>query len=99
MSRSQPKVLLELVDKVTYKCDQIVEASGIWAVFYEDQPINLKSSHYLDNEATPKYKKTSFSNPGHARNLCRKLNAQFKTDKFTVVFMNSGSVVYPDEQL
>ena len=97
MSRSQPKVLLELVDKVTYKCDQIVEASGIWAVFYDGQPINLKSQHYLDNEATPKYKKTSFSNPGHARNLCRKLNAQFKSDKFTVVFMNNGTVVYPNE--
>jgi hypothetical protein len=97
MSRSQPKVLLELVDKITYKCDQVVEASGIWAVFYDGQPINLKSQHYLDNLSTPKYKKTSFSNPGHARNLCRKLNAQFKTDKFTVVFMNSGSVVYPDD--
>ena len=56
MSRSQPKVLLELVDKKTYKCDQIVEASGIWAVFYDGQPINLKSQHYLDNQATPKYK-------------------------------------------
>ena len=97
MSRTQPKVLLELVDKVTYKCDQIVEASGIWAVFYDGQPINLKSQHYLDNEATPKYKKTSFSNPGHDRNLCRKLNTQFKTENFTVVFMNNGTVVYPDE--
>jgi hypothetical protein len=98
MSRTQSKVLLELVDKKTYKCDQIVEASGIWAVFYEGQPINLKSQHYLDNETTPKYKKTSFSNPGHARNLCRKLNSQFKTDKFTVVLMHTGSVVYPDDQ-
>lgn len=98
MSRTQPKVLLELVDKKTYKCDQIIEASGIWAVFYDDQPINLKSQHYLDVETTPKYKKTSFSNPGHARNLCRKLNSQFKTDKFTVVFMNSGRIVYPDDQ-
>jgi hypothetical protein len=25
------------------------------------------------------------------------LNAQFKSDKFTVVFMNSGSTVYPDD--
>lgn len=98
MSRSQPKVLLELVDKKTYKCDQVIEAAGIWAVFYDGQSINLKSQHYLDNQTIPKYKKTSFSNPGHARNLCRKLNVQFKTDKFTVVFMNSGSVVYPDEQ-
>jgi hypothetical protein len=97
MSRNQPKVILENVDKGTYKTVQIVEASGIWAVFYDGQPINLKSSHYLANETTPKYKKTSFSNPGHARNLCRKLNAQFHTDKFTVVFMNSGRQVYPDE--
>jgi hypothetical protein len=95
MSRTQPKVLLELVDKNTYKCDQIIEAAGIWAVMFDGQPINFKSQHYLDNESTPKYKKTSFSNPGHARNLCRKLNKQFKSDKFTVVFMNNGTTVYP----
>lgn len=99
MSRTQPKVILEHVDKTTYKCDQIVEASGIWAVFYDGQPINLKSQHYLANEAAPKYKKTSFSNPGHARNLCRKLNGLFKTDKFTVHFLNQGRQVYPDEQI
>lgn len=95
MSRTQPKVLLELVNKDTYKCDQIIEAAGIWVVTYEGQAFNLKSQHYLDSEDTPKYKKTSFSNPGHARNLCRKLNVQFKTDKFNVVFMNDGSVVFP----
>ena len=97
MSRTQPKVILEHVDKNTYKNIQIVEASGIWAVFYDGQPINLKSQHYLANEAAPKYKKTSFSNPGHARNLCRKLNSLFKTDKFTVHFLNQGRQVYPDE--
>jgi hypothetical protein len=97
MSRGQPKVLIEYVDKTTYKVDQIVEAAGIWSVFYDEQPINLKNSHHLDPHAVPKYKKTSFSNPGHARNLCRKLNAQFKTEKFTVVFMNQGTRVYPDE--
>jgi hypothetical protein len=97
VSRTQPKLILEHVDKNTYKTVQIVEASGIWAIFYDDQPINLKSQHYLTNDAAPKYKKTSFSNPGHARNLCRKLNAQFKTDKFTVVFMNTGRKVYPDD--
>lgn len=97
MSRTQPKVVLEIVDKTSYKCDQIVEAAGIWAVFYDGSPINLKSQHYLDSEAVPKYKKTSFSNPGHARNLCRKLNAQFKSDKFSVVFLTNGTKVYPDE--
>ena len=97
MSRTQPKVLLEHVNKTTYKCEQVVEASGIWAVFFDDQPINLKTAHHLNSEAVPKYKKTSFSNPGHARNLCKKLNTLFKTDKFTVVFMNSGRQVYPDQ--
>jgi len=97
MSRTQPKILMEIVDKTTYKCDQIVEAAGIWAVFLDGQPINLKSQHAYDSESVPKYKKTSFSNPGHARNLCRKLNKQFKTDKFSVVFMNTGTKVYPDD--
>jgi hypothetical protein len=96
MSRTPSKVLLELVDKKTYKVDQIVEAAGIWAVYYDNQPINLKNQHYLDSNSVPKYKKTSFSNPGHARNLCRKLNVQFKTDMFTVVFLNQGTRVYPD---
>lgn len=98
MSRIQPKVLLEYVDKQTYKCDQVIEASGIWAVVFDGQPINLKSSHYLANETVPKYKKTSFSNPGHARNLCKKLNTQFKTTKFSVIFMNTGRQVYPDSE-
>ena len=97
MSRNRPNVILEFVDKKTYKCEQVIEAVGIWAVFYDGQPINLKTQHYLDNEATPRYKKTSFSNSGHARNLCRKLNVQFKTDKFTVVFLTAGTVVYPNE--
>lgn len=96
MSRTPPKVLVETVDRSTYRVDQVVEAAGIWAIFYDDQPINLKNTHHLDATAVPKYKKTSFSNPGHARNLCRKLNAEFHTDKFSVVFMNSGTKVYPD---
>lgn len=85
-----------MVDKITYKCDQIIESAGIWAIVYDGRHINLKSQHYIDSEDTPKYKKTSFANPGHARNLCKKLNTQFKTDKFTVLFMNTGQQAYPD---
>ncbi len=96
MSKVAPTVLVEYIDKNTYKVDQVVAAAGVWSVFFDGQPINLKSSHYLSSDIAPKYKKTSFSNPGHARNLCRKLNEQFKTDQFTVVFMNTGRVIYPD---
>ena len=96
MSRTPAKVLMEIVDKKSYKCDQIIESSGIWAVMFEGRPFNLKSSHYIDGSEPPKYKKTSFPTPGHARNLCRKLNVQFKTDKFTVALLSNGTQVYPD---
>lgn len=97
MSRPKPTVLIEHVNKNNYKSEQILSCEGIWAVFYNNQPINLKSSNMLVSYPGPKYKKTSFSNPGHARNLCRKLNAQFKTDRFSVVLLNQGTKVYPDD--
>ena len=43
----------------------------------------------------PKYKKVSFSNPGHAINLAKKLNKQFNTDQFTVVVLDKGKQIYP----
>ena len=95
MSRPKPQVLAELANKVTYKVEQVLASDGIWAVFYENQPINLKTANILVQYPGPKYKKVSFSNPGHAKNLARKLNTQFRTDKFTVVLLRSGDQIYP----
>jgi hypothetical protein len=95
MSRPKPTVLIELTNKSTYKTEQVLASEGIWAVFYESKPINLKTSNILVQYPGPKYKKVSFSNPGHARNLAKKLNSQFKTDKFTVVLLKSGDQIYP----
>jgi hypothetical protein len=94
MSRPKPNVLLEHVNKTTYKSDQILSSEGIWAVFYDNQPINLKTQNILVAYPGPKYKKVSFSNPGHAHNLAKKLNTLFKTDKFTVVLLNAGTPVF-----
>lgn len=93
MSRPKPTVLLEHIDKKTYKAEQVLKADAIWAVFYQDEPFNLKSSNMLTNYPGPKYKKTSFSNPGHAHNLSSKLNDMFKSEDFSVVKMNSGETV------
>ena len=98
MSRPRPQVLIEHTNKVTYKTEQVLASEGVWAVFYDTKPINLKTSHMLTQYPGPKYKKVSFSNPGHAKNLARKLNTQFKTDKFTVILLTQGSQVYPDAQ-
>lgn len=96
MSRPKPKVLIELTNKSTYKTEQVLASEGIWAVFFDDKPINLKTSNYLVQYPGPKYKKVSFSNPGHAINLAKKLNQQFKSDKFSVVLLKSGDRIYPD---
>ena len=96
MSRPKPQVLIEHTNKQTYKTEQVLAAEGIWAVFFDNQPINLKTANLLTQYPGPKYKKVSFSNSGHAINLARKLNTQFRTDKFTVVLLKSGDKIYPN---
>jgi hypothetical protein len=95
MSRPKPQVLVELTNKTNYKTEQVLASEGVWAVFYDNKPINLKTSNLLVQYPGPKYKKVSFSNPGHAKNLAKKLNTQFKTEKFTVVVLKPGDRIYP----
>ena len=93
MSRPKPTILLENVNKSDYKSEQVLAADAIWAVFYKNKPFNLKSSNLLNNYPGPKYKKVSFSNPGHAFNLAKKLNTMFNTEDFTVVKLTQGETV------
>jgi len=96
MSRPKPDVIIEHVDKKTYKSEQILKAEAIWAVFYNDAPFNLKSANMLTNYPGPKYKKVSFSNPGHAVNLAKKLNDLFNCQDFSVVKLTQGEKVSLD---
>lgn len=93
MSRPKPNVLLQFTNGRTYKTEQVLEADAIWAVFYQQKPFNLKSQNSLTNYPGPKYKKTSFSNPGHAFNLAKKLNSMFKTTDFSVYKLTSGEEI------
>jgi hypothetical protein len=72
MSRPKPNVLVEITDRNTYKTEQVLAAQGIWAVFFDGKPINLKTSNLLVQYPGPKYKKVSISNQGHAVNLAKK---------------------------
>ena len=96
MSRPKPEILLEHINKKSWKAEQILEAEAIWAVFYKNAAFNLKSFNSLTSYPGPKYKKVSFSNQGHAVNLARKLNTQFRTDKFSVVLLKQGEKIYPN---
>jgi hypothetical protein len=93
MSRPKPKVLLEHINRKTYKAEQVLESEAIWAVFYKNEPFNLKSFNSLTSYPGPKYKKVSFSNPGHALNLAKKLNLTFGTEDFQVVKLTSGTII------
>ena len=93
MSRPKPNVILEHINNDNYKADQVLEAEAIWAVFLKGSPFNLKTSNAITNYPGPKYKKVSFSNPGHAHNLAKKLNELFKNTDFAVYKLTSGELV------
>lgn len=95
MSRPKPSVEVEIINKNTYQCDQVLSAEGIWAVFFNNKPINLKTFNKLTQYPGPKYKKVSFSNKGHAINLAKKLNTQFKSNQFSVVLLKQGETIFP----
>ena len=96
MSRPKPKILFEFVDK-NYKAEQVLEADAIYAVCHDGQPINLRNLNVMVDYPGPKYKKCSFSNPGHAFNLAERLNKLFGTDKFSVHKMVIGPAVSEGE--
>lgn len=99
MSRPKPTVLLEVTNKKTYKTEQVLEADAIWAVFYRDKPINLKTSSLVAQQLGPKYKKVSFSNSGHAFNLAEKLNKLFNSKEFSVFKLVTGEKISNDSEV
>lgn len=99
MSRPKPTVLLELTNKKNFKVEQVLEADAIWAVFYKDKPINLKTNSFVAQHLGPKYKKVSFSNAGHAFNLAEKLNKLFNSVDFCVFKLVSGQKVLNESEI
>ena len=99
MSRPKPNVLLEITNKKNYKTEQVLEADAIWAVFFKDKPINLKTSSLVAQKLGPKYKKVSFSNSGHAFNLAEKLNKLFNTTDFSVYKLTTGQRINNESEV
>jgi hypothetical protein len=97
MSRPKPQVLLEYANKETYKVEQILNSEAIWAVFYKEKPVNLKTTSVIAQQIGPKYKKVSFSNSGHAFNLAEKLNKLFNCKDFTVYKLTTGEQITSEQ--
>lgn len=90
MSRPKPKIIISYTDPKTYMSEQIIKADAIYSVYYKGQAINLKSVNAITNYPAAKYRKSSFSNPGHAFNLAEKLNKMFSTTDFEVYRLDGG---------
>ena len=90
MARPKPVIILENVNPKTYKAEQVLDAEAIYAVFYKEKPVNLRTLSHLVSYPGPKYKKVSFSNSGHAYNLAERLNKMFKTTDFSVYKLTTG---------
>lgn len=93
MSRPKPKILLRYIDPETYKVTELLAANAIYTVYYQKKSINLRTLHNLISNPGPKYKKVSFSNPGHAFNLAEKLNEMFDTTEFEVYELLDGKPI------
>tara|TARA_B100000949_G_C13927142_1_gene303260 strand:+ start:144 stop:431 length:288 start_codon:yes stop_codon:yes gene_type:complete len=81
MARPKPDVLIE--NQNNGLLVQILRAKYIYSVYYQENPINLRTINNLSMSGL-KYKKVSFSNSGHAFNLAERLNKLFGTSDFEV---------------
>lgn len=88
MSRKKPNVLLENIDNNSGNATQILYSDTLYIVLYKGKPFNLKLVNKMFDYPGPKYKKTSFTNFAHARNLALRLNTQFGSNDFTVSEFN-----------
>lgn len=93
MSRPKPTILLSHTNPTTYKSEQVLEASAVYAVFYKGRPINIRTLNSLIDYPGPKYKKSAFQNAAHAFNLAERLNKMFKTDEFEVYRLVHGEKI------
>ena len=90
MARPKPIIILEHTDNQTYRSEQVLKAQAVYSVFHKGEAINLRSLNSLVNFPGPKYRKVSFSNPGHAINLAQRLNKLFRCDDFEVYILTKG---------
>ena len=97
MARPKPNIIIDYVDK-KYNSEQILEALPFMQCFMKVSPLTYEHLIHSLNYPGPKYKKVSFSNSGHAFNLCDRLNKMFSTHKFTVIKLTQGEIVTRDDK-
>jgi hypothetical protein len=81
--RPSPTILLERRTKGTYINEQIVDECELFAVFYKNKPMRIRTTAYAHDRIV--YKRTTYTTRTYADKLADRLNDKFFTDEFTVV--------------
>ena len=92
MARKKAPTIIEKVDPKTWESLEVLKAPKIYAVFYENSPINLRTVSIVEDKE-PKYRKTSFPSRSPAVRLAAQLNSEFNTDKFKAMALVYGEPV------
>ena len=89
MSRPKPNVLMTTLERDDLALD-VCECDAVYAIYYQNKPIKIRTRSPYGEWPKPKYGKSSFPEPGHAFNLAEKLNEKFETNEFYVVRLEGG---------
>jgi hypothetical protein len=58
----------------------------------------VRSRSAVDVYPGPKYKKSTYTEPGHAFNLAERLNAMFNTNEFEVRWMRDSRPIHEPKE-
>ena len=78
MARPGAEILLT-INQTDMLSTDILTAQGLYAVLYQDKPINVKNCYWSARGQQNKYTKSVFANQAPAKNLAKKLNDMFYT--------------------
>lgn len=87
MSRPAAIVYLRRIVDADETVEELVvaaQADQLYAVLFRGIPINLLRRRLDRHDGVAKYRRTAFSNWGHANRLMLALNRLYHTDEFTV---------------
>jgi hypothetical protein len=93
MARNKPTIIQSHTDKKSYIRTDILKSEAIYALFYDNEPVNIRRHHTL-LDGTFKYLRVCSPNCGHLFVLRDRLNKLFKTNKFAVVKFSMGTVIH-----
>jgi len=82
MVRPSAKTIIK-TEVTDYLGVDILEAPGLYAVLYKEQPFNIRQRFWTAQGEMTKYPKIVYPSLAAANNLAKKLNQQFHCADFT----------------